>query len=327
VARSRFVRHIPPVVRRISDDQLRFVEFDPIAIDIGVSFEIDDVAGANNTLTLDWDVELSAQAVGDAQTITAGLSFEIDDSFDVTDTAAFGYRVGFAIDDQVQDAGASFSAALSFTISDSWNDSSMLSFGVGFALDESITINDTAAYSAALSFEIDDSFETQVVNGQRVNNAFDGYSLTINAMTGAASVYANWEFDSFMQVAGTHYAIDSSALYTLGGSDDDGAEIAAEWRTGLMDFGTPQMKRTDLIVLGGTSAAEMQVTVYTHEGNDLVGYTYDTHRLADAPSELHAEPGKGMKSRYVQYGFSNQAGADFEIDRVDIFALALSRRR
>jgi len=51
-----------------------------------------------------------------------------------------------------------------------------------------------------------------------------------------------------------------------------------------------------------------------------------TERTANAPREQVIQLGRGIRSRYWQFELANKDGADFEIDKLELYPVYLNRR-
>lgn len=146
--------------------------------------------------------------------------------------------------------------------------------------------------------------------------------------TRAMRRYVNYPFNSFGELNGRLCGANANGLYWLDGDTDDGAEIPAMIRSGLMDFGSRQLKRMDRAYLGYTSDGTLGLKVITtSETGDEVAYSYKMiQKPANAPRESRVQIGRGMRSVYWQFELINEAGSDFELHDLTLLPLILSRR-
>lgn len=146
--------------------------------------------------------------------------------------------------------------------------------------------------------------------------------------TRAMRRYVNYPFNSFGEINGRLCGANANGLYWLDGDTDDGAEIPAMIRSGLMDFGSRQLKRMDRAYLGYTSDGTLGLKVITtSETGDEVAYSYKMiQKPAHAPRESRVQIGRGMRSVYWQFELINEAGSDFELHDLTLLPLILSRR-
>lgn len=150
----------------------------------------------------------------------------------------------------------------------------------------------------------------------------------MTAPTRAMRRYINYPFNSFGELGGRLCGANASGLYWLDGDTDAGVEIPSMIRSGLMDFGSRQLKRMDRAYLGYTSNGTLGLNVITtSETGDKIAYTYVmVQKPANAPRESRVQIGRGMRSVYWQFELVNEAGSDFELHDLTLLPLVLSRR-
>jgi hypothetical protein len=156
---------------------------------------------------------------------------------------------------------------------------------------------------------------------------FSGW--VINTETRATSEYTNFPFNSFAQFAGKCYGASEDGIYELTGDDDAGTPIDAFIRTGLMDFGSRQLKRMPDVFVGfsSASATPLILKVITTTKDGKVEDWYDiVESPATATREGRFKVGRGLKAVYWQLELHNKGGADFDLDSIEWLPLALTRR-
>jgi hypothetical protein len=145
----------------------------------------------------------------------------------------------------------------------------------------------------------------------------------LNLKTGALTEYSNYPFNSICQFNGRYLGASSSGLFKLTGDTDNGTEIPAHIKTGKLDFGTSQLKRIKDVYVALQTLGDWQVAIVTDEN---IKRTYATVDGEIVPHTGRVNCAKGSKGRYHSIGVANVAGADFEIDNIEINADVLSRR-
>lgn len=151
----------------------------------------------------------------------------------------------------------------------------------------------------------------------------------MTAATRAMRRYVNYPFNSFGTLNGRLCGANANGIYWLDGDTDAGASIPALVRTGLLDFGSRQLKQMDRAYLGYTSDGTLGLKVITtSETGDKVEYTYlMTATAANAPREQRVKIGRGMRSVYWQFELVNDAtGSSFELHDVTVLPITLARR-
>jgi hypothetical protein len=140
-------------------------------------------------------------------------------------------------------------------------------------------------------------------------------TIVMNTLNAAVTEY-DWTFQS---ITPTH-AGDASGLYLLGGDDDAGADIDASAFTGTTLCGSSLKKRVPAVYLGLTGSGAGQLHVRTKTASR----TYPV--IVDEAGTSRGKPGLGLHENYLGFGYSNVAGADFKLDRIEP-RLVLSEQR
>lgn len=150
----------------------------------------------------------------------------------------------------------------------------------------------------------------------------DTQTWVTNLETSGSSTYSNFVFNSFAKLGEVYLAANDDGIYALEGTTDDGVPISALVDLGKPDFGTSQLKTVESCFLGVQSPGAMAVTI------DAGGaaYTYQTERIGNDIAQQRVKLGRGIKSNYVGLQISNVAGADFELDAIELNINALKRR-
>ncbi len=171
-------------------------------------------------------------------------------------------------------------------------------------------VSDTVSFVGALQLE-DGDFSVWSVNSDLI----------------AATEYESYPFNSFAFSNRRYLAASADGIYELVGSNDDGTEIEAYVRTGLLDLGTTALKQVIRAYLGYTSDGRLLLKTFTTDGGQKIERWYElTDRTADATREARVKFGKGVKARYWQFEVRNIDGSDFSIDQLQVLPLMLSRR-
>lgn len=193
-------------------------------------------------------------------------------------------------------------------------------------------LSDTAALSDSLSdyLQIKQALIDGAQFGITLYTGQDTYvAWVMTAPTRAMRRYLNYPFNSFGELDGRLCGANDKGVYWLDGDTDDGTPIPAMVRTGLLDFGTRQLKQMDRAYLGYTSDGTLCLRVTTtSETGDKVEYTYQmTPVTADAPREQRVKIGRGMRSVYWQFELTNDSnGSSFELHDVSMLPIVLTRR-
>jgi hypothetical protein len=212
---------------------------------------------------------------------------------------------------------------------------------------DSFSVSAQLTQSAAIFAFLNDSFEfdsSLSVQQQILQALRDGLEFGMTLYTGADTFtawvmtpesramrsYSNYAFNSYAQFGGRLYGAKDDGIHVLEGDTDAGKAINASVRTGLLDFGSRQLKRVERAYLGYTASGSLalRVTTTSPQG-DKIDYTYrmvDTP-LAAAPRETRVIIGKGLQSVYWAFELDNSLdGKDFELHDVTVLPIILSRK-
>lgn len=254
--------------------------------------------------------------VSAAVTVTAALAMALDDQF------AANIAEGMTFND-------TYAVALKY----------IAAITAAMQLADTYTNTMTVAMLVTESMELEGAIASNITivealqEGLSLSMAFslgdtDYVAWVINANTGAASRYTNFPFNSFATVAGRHLACSEDGLYEITGDDDDGTDIDASILTGLMDFGSNVFKRVISCQIGYNGDGELLLKAVVVQGGEPKEYWYQPRsQTAAGVRESVAKLGKGLKSHFWQFELINVDGADFEIDSIRWYPVALERRR
>jgi hypothetical protein len=207
----------------------------------------------------------------------------------------------------------------------------------------SAELTGSAAIFAFLSdaFEFDASLSVQQHILQALQDGFEfGMTLFTGAdiytawvmttQTRAMTSYSNYAFNSYAPFCRRLFAAKDDGVYVLEGATDAGQAINASVRSGLLDFGSRQLKRVERAYLGYTAdgTLALRVTTTSPQGKKIA-YTYRMVKTpsADAPRETRVIIGKGLQSVYWAFELDNSLdGGDFELHDVTVLPIILSRK-
>lgn len=183
----------------------------------------------------------------------------------------------------------------------------------------------TAAPSGA-GWVVLPGFVVTAVGTATVAATYEAYALNLNH-TGEKVVdqmthYTNFPFTHVVRYKNSYYGVAAGGLYLLEGTTDAGAPIAWQFKTGITDFGTANLKTVTYAYFGGRFGPGATVSIYPSEsgGNS---YSYTTPR-GQAAQNYRQQFGRGLKARYFAVGAS---GTDaLELDSLELITDTLSRR-
>lgn len=226
----------------------------------------------------------------------------------------------------VQDALIAGYAAMAELVSAAvFDDALESSMVLTVLLDESVAFDDDAATHVTWVTAIHDGLALSI------SLAIDGVAyvgLALNTANKGVTDYINFDLNSLAFFNGHLYGADDAGLYLMEGATDAGAAIAAHVRTGLTRPGRGKELQVPSAYLGYRSNGSLQLKVVTTgAGGRKVGYVYDLvqQNAVDARAG-RVKFGRGLKSAYWTFELANIAGADFDLDVIDLLPITLSRR-
>lgn len=155
--------------------------------------------------------------------------------------------------------------------------------------------------------------------------AYQGWAVRTDTL--AATEYQQFPFNSMCRLENQYFGASEDGFFLLDGDTDDGQPIQARILTGELDFSTAEMKRIDRAYLGYTTSGDMVLKVIATHAGKKTEYWYRAPMLVrHEPTETRVPIGRGIVSRYLQFELCNVDGADFELDRMDLEVLNLTRR-
>lgn len=134
--------------------------------------------------------------------------------------------------------------------------------------------------------------------------------------------YTNFPFTHIVRYKDRYYGANTTGLYLLEGTTDDGAAIDWAATTHLTDLGYPEKKTVVSAYFGGRLGPAETVTLTVGEKGDET-YSYSTPR-GPAAQNYRQKFGRGVKTRYFGLGLSGTQ--DFALDTVDLEVDKLTRR-
>lgn len=182
---------------------------------------------------------------------------------------------------------------------------------------EHLVLNDADALSMLFSPEIIDSIDITI--GYIAPNG-DFTTWAVNTRTGAVTEYQNYAFNSFCQHGHKYLGSSSSGLYELNGDVDEGIDIIAHVKSGLMQLGGSHYTMFKAAYLGMRGNGDVILKLDTGDGKT---YTYQT--VIQDMQSTKVRFGKGLRARYFSFELIS-TGPDFDLDTVEFIPLVAQRR-
>ena len=134
--------------------------------------------------------------------------------------------------------------------------------------------------------------------------------------------YTNFPFTHVVRHQNSYFGANSTGLYLLEGTTDDGAPIAYEMQTQPDTLGHTGMKTAVSAYLSGRIDPELTAKVVAGEDNPQT-YSYDSPRGATAQTH-RVKFGRGVKDRYLAFGLAGEGA--LELDGIELEVSNLKRR-
>jgi hypothetical protein len=192
-------------------------------------------------------------------------------------------------------------------------------------LPDGIALGDTLTPNQVLQLVAQDSIAF-VFRHTTDTDAFTG--VIVNTRTFANTEYTGYNFNSICRFMGDYYGAKIDGIYKLTGTDDDGTSISASVMTGLTDFGAKNRYKglpESFLGLRNDGSMVMKVTTKDRVSGDKKEHWYQITDTSAAIRNVRSKFGKGARAVYWQFELVNNAGADFDLDFVEVYPVILSR--
>ena len=138
----------------------------------------------------------------------------------------------------------------------------------------------------------------------------------------AVTHYTNFPFTHVVRYKNSYFGANSTGLYLLEGTTDDGSPIPFEVKTHETDFGSTEHKTVESAYFAGRIGPAETVTLYARE--DTVNAQAFTTPRGNKPQSHRQAFSRGLKARYFALGIAGSG--EFELDTVD-FSVGTTKRR
>ncbi len=150
----------------------------------------------------------------------------------------------------------------------------------------------------------------------------------MNVFNFSVSEYTDWSFNSFALHNGIYVAANSSGIFKLGGDTDNGQRIISMVRSGTKDTWNNFIRRVRGAWLSyRKSDGELVLWLTDDSGNLLGEFPFET--VSGTSGRLHeklAKVGRGLKDRFISFGFKNVSGCYFDIESLRIVGEEIRER-
>ncbi len=160
-------------------------------------------------------------------------------------------------------------------------------------------------------------FETEVTASVR--------NIVTNARNFAISEYSNFAFNSMAKLNGKYVYANGTGIYEGAGTNDDGTNIEAGYKTGAIDSYATEVQRLRDAYITFRTSGDIQLFSVGDEENTRV-YNI-TNSEVDRITERRVKFERGIRDRYFSFGISNVNGSTFEMKTVKVLSEPIKKRR
>ena len=188
-----------------------------------------------------------------------------------------------------------------------------------------ITMPALVASNTARAFIVMPGFTLTAIGTAVVTATYEAYALNLNhSAEGPDELtrYTNYPFTHIVRYKNSYYGANSTGLYLLEGTTDNGTAIAFDVKTHKTDFGTAQKKSIIDAFIGGRMGASATITLHVGETSSEA-YSYTTPRGSTAQN-YRQQFGKGIKNRY--YAFEIAGSGALSVDTITFNIATLARK-
>jgi hypothetical protein len=150
-------------------------------------------------------------------------------------------------------------------------------------------------------------------------------NIVTNTRNFAISEYNNFAFNSMARFNNKYLFARADGIYEGGGSNDDGTNIDASYKTGAIDTYATEVQRLRNAYLTFRSNADIQLFSVGDESNSRA-YTI-TNSTQALIHERRVKFERGIRDRYFNFGISNIKGSTFGIRTAKVLSEPIRKRR
>ena len=200
------------------------------------------------------------------------------------------------------------------------------------AVTDGVGVADLLANQLILHVTVNDKMELthdDLVRMLFMPRLIDGIELgsvttwVVNTRTGGVTEYSDFDFNSFAAMGNRFLGAKDDGLYVLDGTRDDGSNIIARIKSGLLQPGGSHPVQFKGIYVGmrvDEQGEDFFLKIETGAGKST---TYRMRPKNMATTKINV--GKGLRTRYFSWELVS-SGADFDLDSIEFIPLASDRR-
>lgn len=187
------------------------------------------------------------------------------------------------------------------------------------SLSSSLNLGDTEESNVSIQELIQEGLVISIptASGQDTYLAY-----TFQPELGSVTTYTNYNFDGCYKFNGKYYFYNSTGLYELGGTTDDGDTIRAIIETAAFSFDTSNAKCLPSIYLGATNSDQLIIKVRVDGRGE---FHYKTKKYTNNLQTQKIDLGKGLNGRYFQFELITDA-TEFNMESIEFLPMILGRK-
>ena len=144
-------------------------------------------------------------------------------------------------------------------------------------------------------------------------------TLDTNLKVRATTQYKNYQFNSMVKFGNHFLGASDKGLFSLGGNDDDGIGIDAEFEIIATDLGIPNEKRNRYLYFGFDSDDDLEVEIKAD--SEETGRTYPIVAHKEGQQGSRVTVGRDGKGRYWSILVRNDGGGAFAVDSIYVLPI------
>ena len=150
-------------------------------------------------------------------------------------------------------------------------------------------------------------------------------NIVTNARNFAITEYSNFPFNSMAKFNGKYVYAKADGIYEGGGSDDNGTNIEASYKTGAIDMYATEVQRLRDAYLTFRASGDIQLFSVGDEDNSRAYNITNNEPVVIQERRVKFE--RGIRDRYFNFGVSNVNGSTFGMRTVKVLSEPIRKRR
>jgi hypothetical protein len=185
---------------------------------------------------------------------------------------------------------------------------------------DGFTIGDTQLLHAIFKGTLSDTIQ---VSAAYVGPEGLYTSWCVNTRNSDVTEYQNWAFNCFAQMGDQYVGGNRNGLYQLSGSRDDGANILAHLKSGIIQFASSKLTGFKALYIGMLRTKSEDNFFFKLNTADGRSYTYAVKPQPETTAKITV--GKGIRARYFSFELITN-GMDFDLESIEFVPMVAGRR-